>query len=292
MSSKLPQMFISLLLFFGQIVKRYYGGREISEEDLERALQVGMSPHERRKFEKKRGFSFRHSTGSTAVLPQQENHADCAPRMSNVDTLNVDALDGSYANKETRKVDRELLMEKDDFGKPFLASDLAVEGATSNGNTILVKATDYNESSNSAVNVDNSLIRRQPNVVSDISYPPRDEESTQAKHNSKLSLLGHGPHGKQVVEHLLKEYGEDGIGEFCQRWRQVFVDAVNPRFLPAGWDVKHRYAIINYFSTCLLSTTNSHPCIINLCLISIYFIPSVYFFYKTYFNQICKVTRV
>ncbi|XP_061348771.1 protein RRP6-like 3 [Gastrolobium bilobum] len=161
-----------------EIVKRYYGGREISEEDLVRALQVGMSPHERRRFEKKRGFSFKHSIGSTAAEPEQENHAD--------------------------------------------------------------KTTDYNESTDSAVHVDNSsLSRRQPNGVSDLSYPPQVEESTQVKHNSKLSLLGHGPHGKQVVEHLLKEYGEDGIREFCQRWRQVFVEAVNPRFLPAGWDVKH-----------------------------------------------------
>ncbi|KAK4484840.1 hypothetical protein RD792_007440 [Penstemon davidsonii] len=59
------------------------------------------------------------------------------------------------------------------------------------------------------------------------------------KHESKLSLLGHGPHGKQVVENLLKDYGEDGVREFCQRWRQVFVEALHPRFLPAGWDIMH-----------------------------------------------------
>lgn len=58
--------------------------------------------------------------------------------------------------------------------------------------------------------------------------------------NSKLSLLGHGPHGKQVVEYLLKEYGEDGVRDFCQRWRKVFVDALHPRHLPGGWDVTHR----------------------------------------------------
>ncbi|GJY88043.1 hypothetical protein Tco_0502671 [Tanacetum coccineum] len=57
--------------------------------------------------------------------------------------------------------------------------------------------------------------------------------------SSKLSLLGHGPHGTQVVDYLLKEHGEDGIHEFYQRWRLVFVEAINPRFLPAGWDVAH-----------------------------------------------------
>ncbi|TKY66973.1 Exosome component 10 [Spatholobus suberectus] len=226
-----------------EIIKRYYGGREISDEDLERALQVGMTPHERRRFEKKRGFSFRYSMGSTATVPEQDNHAGCTSRMSNVDTLKVDAHDGSYANEETSEVDSKLLMRKDDFGNSTLASVIAVNGAVSaslNTNTITAETTDYNESSDSAVNVDNGrLSRRQANGLSDLSCSPSDEKSTRAEHNSKLSLLGHGPHGKKVVELLLKEYGEDGIREFCQRWRQVFVDAVKPRFLPAGWDVKH-----------------------------------------------------
>ncbi|TKY53391.1 Exonuclease 3'-5' domain-containing protein 2 [Spatholobus suberectus] len=79
-----------------EIIKRYYGGREISEEDLERAfLQVFRSPRERRRL-KKGWFSFRHSTGSTATVPEEDNHAGCTSRMSNVDTLKVDAHDGSY----------------------------------------------------------------------------------------------------------------------------------------------------------------------------------------------------
>ncbi|KAG9150036.1 hypothetical protein Leryth_010093 [Lithospermum erythrorhizon] len=64
--------------------------------------------------------------------------------------------------------------------------------------------------------------------------------NASAKNNSKFSLLGHGAHGKQVVDSLLKEHGEEGIREFCQRWRQIFVDSLHPRFLPAGWDVQHR----------------------------------------------------
>lgn len=64
--------------------------------------------------------------------------------------------------------------------------------------------------------------------------------NTLHQQNSKLSLLGHGPHGKQIVEYLLREYGEDGVRDFCQRWRKVFVDAVHPRHLPGGWNVSHR----------------------------------------------------
>lgn len=219
-----------------EIIKTYYGGREISKEDLEKALQVGMTPHERRKFEKKRGVSSKHSTGSASAVPYEGNDTDYAPGMSNGDTLKVDTLDGSYVNEETRSGDN----RQDDSGKPSLASDLAVDKATSNGNTIVVKTTDHDddETSYSLVDNDESLNKMQPNVVSD-EESIKDEDTTQAKHHSKLSLLGHGPHGKQVVDHLLKEYGEDGIREFCQRWRQVFVDALKPRFLPGGWDVKH-----------------------------------------------------
>ncbi|EPS68035.1 hypothetical protein M569_06735, partial [Genlisea aurea] len=123
-----------------KVVSEYYGGsRDVSDADLERALVIGMSPHERRKFAKKqRGFPFKH--------------LETDPKKSDDDSVDV------------------------------------------------------------------SL---------------RDEPKQQ-------SVLGHGPHGKQVVMHLLKEYGENGISEFCRKWRRVFVEALRPRFLPAGWDVMHR----------------------------------------------------
>jgi cobalt/nickel-transporting P-type ATPase D len=58
--------------------------------------------------------------------------------------------------------------------------------------------------------------------------------------DKRLSLLGHGPHGKLVVEKLLEKYGEEGILQFCQKWRQVFVEALHPKFLPGGWNIMHR----------------------------------------------------
>ncbi|KAL7594019.1 hypothetical protein Lser_V15G34725 [Lactuca serriola] len=129
-----------------EVVKKYYGGREISEEDLENALLVGMSPHEKRRLHKKKGLSL------------NRNSLSC----------------------------------KKDEGK---------------------------------------------NDLEDVD--PNPNGSVFATCSSKLSLLGHGPHGKQVVDFLLKEHGEDGVREFCQRWRQVFVEAIHPRFLPGGWDVTH-----------------------------------------------------
>jgi len=255
-----------------QIIKRYYGGRDISDEDLERALQVGMTPHERRRFEKKRGFSFKYSTGSTATVPEQNFDAELK---ADVDDLKADTHEGSYANE----VDTELLIRKDDFRNSTSASDVTVNGpdsATLNENAITVATADCNEGGDSAaVDVDNSCLNRtQTNGLDDLSCSPNDEKSMHTEHNSKLSLLGHGPHGKQVVEHLLREYGEDGIREFCQRWRQVFVDAVKPRFLPGGWDVKHRYAII--ICSFVFLITSYYPYAVNLCSMSIYFIYSIY----------------
>lgn len=50
---------------------RYYGRREISEEDLEKALLVGMSPHERRRLQKKKGIALKHS--GQHIFPDAEH---------------------------------------------------------------------------------------------------------------------------------------------------------------------------------------------------------------------------
>ncbi|GJP83536.1 hypothetical protein CLOP_g13678 [Closterium sp. NIES-67] len=54
-----------------------------------------------------------------------------------------------------------------------------------------------------------------------------------------VPLRGHWEHGSQVVALLLAGGGEAGIREFTQQWREVFVAALQPRFLPPGWDVQH-----------------------------------------------------
>ncbi|GLU17381.1 hypothetical protein SLE2022_337500 [Rubroshorea leprosula] len=226
-----------------QIVMKYYGGREISKEDLERALVVGMTPHEIRRLEKKRGLSLKHSTGT--VLPdkkQQEIRAGSRTLVTikgRVTSYSLDSLDAaedvSYATidgtlkEETlsKSQDRELCMITDsDTSNPLPCNDV-------NLYTSEVSDTEGVFASNT----NNSFQHSVQEAVN--STYPRNDGSFQSKHNSKLSLLGHGPHGKQVVDHLLKEYGGEGIRQFCQRWRQVFVDSVHPRFLPTGWDVMH-----------------------------------------------------
>ncbi|KAG2308845.1 hypothetical protein Bca52824_028593 [Brassica carinata] len=153
-----------------QTVKMYYGGRDITEEDLEKALLIGMSPHERRKLERKKGVSLKQENGTNDA---DANSFEEAPPEGDMNGESSVAGDDSGGD-----------------GAPEL------NDTQCNGN----------------------ILHQQ---------------------NSKLSLLGHGPHGKQVVEYLLKEYGEDGVRDFCQRWRKVFVDALHPRHLPGGWDVTH-----------------------------------------------------
>ncbi|KAL0740652.1 hypothetical protein Bca4012_082165 [Brassica carinata] len=153
-----------------QTVKMYYGGRDITEEDLEKALLIGMSPHERRKLERKKGVSLKQENSSNDT---DANSFEEAPPEGDMNGESSVAGDESGGD-----------------GAPEL------NDTQCNGN----------------------ILHQQ---------------------NSKLSLLGHGPHGKQVVEYLLKEYGEDGVRDFCQRWRKVFVDALHPRHLPGGWDVTH-----------------------------------------------------
>ncbi|WZY92634.1 hypothetical protein YC2023_064963 [Brassica napus] len=58
-----------------QTVKMYYGGRDISEEDLERALLIGLSPHERRKLERKKGVPLKYSA-EVAHMNKQENSSN------------------------------------------------------------------------------------------------------------------------------------------------------------------------------------------------------------------------
>ncbi|CAI0550646.1 unnamed protein product [Linum tenue] len=192
-----------------QIVMQYYGGREVSQEDLEKALMVGMSPHERRRFQKKRGASSKLPLG--VLQAEQVNHYVSACKME------------------------PLLLQKD---QDFLAEKDADESMGMVSAATVAEKVNPDESDGSNrrdIDIENT------DVIQSItaSNGAGEDSIYSSKSNSKLSLLGHGPHGKQVVELIMKEEGEEGIGQFCQRWRQVFVEALNPRFLPGGWTVMH-----------------------------------------------------
>ncbi|XAR55382.1 Ribonuclease D [Bertholletia excelsa] len=224
-----------------QVVKNYYGGREISEEDLERALLLGMSPHERRRFEKKRGTTFKKST--KIIIPEEQDNNGGMPMAANIHASNLESISASQATADETCNEDGLNVVMEDMDESSLSLCPGLEGnsetlasdnkdisfcrsGVSETNSFPILDRDVSESSISSSEMVNSAHSRV-------------NGTTSPKHNPKLSLLGHGPHGKQVVDHLLEEYGEEGVRQFCQRWRQVFVEAIHPHFLPAGWDVMH-----------------------------------------------------
>ncbi|XP_042519088.1 protein RRP6-like 3 isoform X2 [Macadamia integrifolia] len=221
------------------IVMKYFGGREISEEDLERALLDGMSPHERRRLEKKRGLSIKHSLGNILSNEAHGNNIKDNGASVLVEPSGVDISDDICSQGKTdcsTQGGENLLKEMDISASNMpMCSDFNVNRGSSTGDGE-DDARRMFEGENDMETVSDHESRSSNGNVDcgrPIEIPP-------SKHNPKLSVLGHGPHGTQVVDHILKELGEDGIRKFCQRWRQVFVDAINPRFLPAGWDIKHR----------------------------------------------------
>ncbi|GAB2256784.1 hypothetical protein Droror1_Dr00022843 [Drosera rotundifolia] len=224
-----------------EVVRRYYGGREISEKDLESALLVGLSPQERRKFQKKRGLSFNFSEARILSDREQTNmvHDKITPTD---DTFEVDTEDKSENTIATllNRSEQDDVAQRWDGKQSSLSSKLEASGKHLVDDTeIIILDKD------GAFETNDALLQSDANCggghLPNGSVNPyrKSNKTLSLKHNSKLSLLGHGPHGKQVVEYLLDRYGEDGIRNFCQRWRQVFVDSVHPRYLPAGWDIMH-----------------------------------------------------
>lgn len=219
-----------------QIVKAYFGGREISPKDLEMALLVGMSPHERRRLEKKKGWTFKHKGGShdiivgvNSTIQKVEYDKNCSDTCNSQESLkDVDVIDfdAGQMNTSVDDIDAISLTMKDACG------------VSSNKQSLDKEEEECKRESGFISNYDNGN-GDTLHEVAEPFYPSRSDHVLSSKSAKKLSLLGHGPHGKQVVEHLLNNYGEDGICQFCQRWRQVFVEAVQPRFLPSGWDIKH-----------------------------------------------------
>ncbi|KAL8144644.1 hypothetical protein AgCh_003001 [Apium graveolens] len=262
-----------------QIVMKYYGGRKISQEDLERALEVGMSPHERRRAAKKRGLSVKHvvtdnEVGNSGIETSStpENDLDTNNEEDNrngtssspedfLDTNLVDStheLRSEMGSNEPKNIGNETSpAREDDLNAHIGDSSLAVERGTSgnggeNSSTHFTAKIFLESSVTDSISTNSDKVISGTCLESEVSSECNGtfEKSASAcngtlngtsssKNTSKMSLLGHGPHGNQVVNHLLKEYGDDGIQEFCKRWRQVFVDAIKPRFLPAGWDVTH-----------------------------------------------------
>ncbi|XP_066397798.1 protein RRP6-like 3 isoform X2 [Miscanthus floridulus] len=219
-----------------QIVKSYYGGRDVTPEDLEMALLVGMSPHERRRLEKKKGYSFRAQAQNIIRKSSSNTISEDSGRGSE----NCHALserfseDGTESNGQPEFDETEERNQLENLTLSQGSSSLPVgmEDTTFDHDTATLE-TDTNQQARGACTPGNSHLDRELSI--------RDNSSQVISKNAekKISLLGHGHHGKQVVELLLSNDGEEAINHFCQRWRQIFVEAVHPRYLPSGWNINH-----------------------------------------------------
>uniref|UniRef100_A0A0E0LL83 HRDC domain-containing protein n=1 Tax=Oryza punctata TaxID=4537 RepID=A0A0E0LL83_ORYPU len=231
-----------------QIVKSYYGGRDVTPEDLEMALLVGMSPNERRRLSKKKGFSYR----SQAQNVIRKSNSSSIVENNQHDSENGYALpeqfskDGAESNSQPDIDENNSQLDIDDSTSQL--------GSRSNNHphdpNPSQESTSYPLSTDDPISASNM----EANIVQQASIggnpangdldrdPCGSDNSNQAipqNGDKKISLLGHGHHGKQVVELLLNNGGEEAINHFCQRWRQVFVESVHPRYLPSGWNIKH-----------------------------------------------------
>jgi hypothetical protein len=90
-----------------QIVKSYYGGRDVTPEDLEMALLVGMSPHERRRLEKKKGYSFK--TQAQIIIRKSSNVTTL--ENSRHDSDNNHALPEQVPKNETESNSKSLMRQ-------------------------------------------------------------------------------------------------------------------------------------------------------------------------------------
>lgn len=222
-----------IVLFPMQIVRTYFGRQEVSEEDLEAALLVGMSPHERRRFEKKRGLSFKYTEQNVVY----KNYASSSSQTNNHNKVNSSA----HVREKPTEKDKESISDQgihSNLSTVDTNGNLLLETVGSSSIRILDREVEIEQGKASYLKMDIENEDQLDDFSVNLLLMP--DEITTSETAKKVSLLGHGPHGKQVVEHLLKRNGEEGVRQFCQRWRKVFVDAVHPRFLPLGWDIMHR----------------------------------------------------
>nr|GMC77103.1 protein RRP6-like 3 isoform X2 [Ipomoea batatas] len=233
-----------------EIVRNYYGGREITEGDLEKALLIGMSPHERRRFEKKKKLASKQPTTDVGSDDNQEPSSDAKAEFAPTDEL-LNRTESCCNKEDTNTV----VLTEMDIDNQSLPSNAEVncEVPVANGKDLTNKS-EFSVSDH--ISDPDSIIAENGNISSE-SGLVQSNNDVNLKQHPKLSLLGHGPHGKQVVEFILKEHGEEGVSEFCQRWRQVFVEALQPRFLPGGWNVMHRLESSRIF---LIVIQHSHNC--------------------------------
>lgn len=269
------------------VVRDYYGGRNISLEDIQAALLVGKGPRELRRFLKKRGLvlanfvraeeeapngdedtknlacknsseanlesrnNMKHSHGQNiplASLASSDLMRDVA-RLEMVDIDEGDVVTGAEFEDENKHefqssssdIEESLKVDVIAESHTIYAASEKYECDSPVDEVVAVDSLNGNNTTDEgSILTEFCSTNGQNSTTRHISSQGDSERSLlYDKPSQRVSLLGHGPHGKKVVEILLDQEGEDGIVRFCQRWRAVFVESVKPDYLPSGWDISH-----------------------------------------------------
>ncbi|MCO5599117.1 hypothetical protein L7F22_053217 [Adiantum nelumboides] len=206
------------------VVQAFYGGRTVSQEDITAAALVGRglrdsSRRQRRKSAiAKRTFLSVEDAGDSIDMKEEDKNSSQLTSMHNLSPEN-----GVLQDLEDTTLSSDNLV----WNETVIVKD---SGRIIPDNGTRAVAGDNDE--------EQDLLNKVGNEGDDATQA---EELTSLTNGQKqrVSLLGHGPHGKKVVQMIMESEGEDGIHRFCQMWRSVFVDAVKPTHLPAGWNILH-----------------------------------------------------
>ncbi|KAL2634406.1 hypothetical protein R1flu_005885 [Riccia fluitans] len=191
-----------------EVIKAYFGRETITQEDLKAALLVSMGAHERRRLSKR-------------ILAQGGNNAKAAE-----------------------------LVIRDDISLPNGQDERLVSSGTE-ANMAPTREGNMQEENGEVQQISCSSSHFESGDYTDktiLESLSAKRVSYRHKGRKNDSLLGHAVHGRRVVEIIMKQEGEDGIRVFCQQWRTVFVQALQPCFLPPGWDISHRFFSFVYSS--------------------------------------------
>ena len=81
----------------------------------------------------------------------------------------------------------------------------------------------------------------EPETAVDADFSVRGSRPEAAGHLGKeVGSGGHLWHGRRVVEKAMQRGGEGELCELMARFRQCFVDALQPKHLSPAWQVDHR----------------------------------------------------
>jgi len=218
-------------LLRGQVVRQYYGGREIGPEDLTAALLVGMGPREHRRLSKKKRLFENPNYLSKEMQVEVQECNTVADNVS--EELSTD---GAAQRQQMEQLARNGGQEFE-----FHEGESLIEFSQ------LWQQQEEKEHDEEELPPSQNVVLSNRIHGEDAAAQGFEDASscpTSRRSLMKDSLLGHGPHGRQVVNILMAESGDLGIAKFCQRWRAVFVESVQPTFLPPGWDISHRFMFL------------------------------------------------